>query len=211
MPITRVSRVVFRAFLAAGLLSLQPAFADTFTSYVVGTSAGSISNYGLTAGGTLVTFQATLPNLTYMTFTPPSTLSTSVTAPALAYDNGVACAPTNTGAYSSVLGVGRCNGAYEVFQAAVGGSLHYSLFDGPDPVANLVSNLASGGYDNFLINSRGDIAAVAVTVPSASADQNLLFVRAVTPEPSSIALLGTGLLGIAGVVRQRVRVINDAG
>jgi hypothetical protein len=34
----------------------------------------------------------------------------------------------------------------------------------------------------------------------------IAYVPAATPEPSAIALLGTGLLGIAGLVRRRIRV-----
>lgn len=49
-------------------------------------------------------------------------------------------------------------------------------------------------YDNSFAQSTSVTLQPAVTPPSS----------AVTPEPSSIALLGTGMLGVAGVVRKRL-------
>ena len=57
--------------------------------------------------------------------------------------------------------------------------------------------LSTGAATYFTLNLDGqEIATGTISVEPAST-------LAVTPEPSSIALLGTGMLGVAGVVRKR--------
>jgi hypothetical protein len=54
----------------------------------------------------------------------------------------------------------------------------------------------SGSYVFYFDNELQEASGTITAVPAATSS--------VTPEPSGIALLGTGLLGIAGVVRRRL-------
>ena len=68
-------------------------------------------------------------------------------------------------------------------------------FSGNDSAAAFFpgTNLTSVGV--YTYNANGETATLTIT--------DLSVPTSVTPEPSSIALLSTGLLGIAGVVRKR--------
>ena len=67
-----------------------------------------------------------------------------------------------------------------------------------DPVCTLTQLSADelpsnpAGFEASTINEQQVETALLVSLPAS-----------VTPEPSSIALLGTGMLGIAGVMRKR--------
>jgi hypothetical protein len=74
------------------------------------------------------------------------------------------------------------------------------MFTGPDPVADF---LHPGSGDGIFINAIGDIAWID--------GQDETIFEAVdltsreTPEPSTFALLGTGILGLAGGARRKSR------
>lgn len=122
-------------------------------------------------------------------FSPASTLSGTVTIDA------------TTGAVSSAKVLEA--GAYytqvhnEGYQ---GPDYYFFLEDGATDVLDFylpTTNLAT--YNGSPVT--GDIAGP--TRPFSGTLSAVVTPSAVTPEPSSIALLGTGILGIAGVVRKR--------
>ncbi len=195
-------------FVTFGMSST--AQADTYASYEVGASSGSLLNLGLTSTGTLVIQSAGCPNNScYLTFTPPGKPAVApYDGTNLTFDNGTACSPTVGTGFLSV-SMGRCNNGYEAFFGSTS-TLRGALFDGPDAVKN---NIFPGFVDNILINSEGDIAFVNASV--SGPDINYLFIDLTShtspvPEPSSIALLGIGALAAIGVFRRRFAIAAKA-
>lgn len=195
MRLSGASCVCLLALGVVGMGVCPAAFADSYTEYDVAHSSGGTNNVGLTADGTLVVQLQS--SLLYEAFTPPATRVDSEMPPNLAYDNGSACTPTTDGGFT-YFGRGVCNNGRELFTAAVGERLY--VYDGPS-VDDLVF---MGDAIGLLLNAEGDFAFVTTTAPTAEqTDVNKLYIAS-TPEPGSIMLLGTGLLGMAGVVRRRV-------
>ncbi len=119
-------------------------------------------------------------------------------------DNGSACsAPSSSGyvAYQSV-----CNGAYEVFidhpvlsdghQAP--GSEVRTLYPGSDPLGLVVSG--AQGVLGLIVSSTGDFAIV-----DGAYQVTYTGYLTPTPEPSTLALIGTGVLGLFGAARRKLR------
>ena len=130
----------------------------------------------------------------YETFVDGVFSSLSATVPSLAYDDGTSCVPSlPPGIFSLVLGV--CNNGREAFASDIP---HRGLYTGPDPVADF---LHGPFVDTIFMNASGDIAFAdplneeIYEAVDLSTDP--------VPEPSTLVLLATGVLGAAGALRRR--------
>ena len=77
------------------------------------------------------------------------------------------------------------------------GNLIYTLVNDPSTLpnyVNIVLNVTATGFDTLEIGTRNDPAWQALDDIS---------VTSAVPEPGSLALLGSGLIGLAGIVRRK--------
>ncbi len=173
-------RPLLTAFAASLLISGVSAYADTV--YTLATQDGT-GSYGT------VTIDSTTGTV--------SGLSTTQTVNGTAVTfNGVATSQSY-------------NAALDLYQAnfiAAGDQLQLDLpvssLTGYTPANSSLCSLASFACD-YQINLYAGLASVAGPVSFEVGNLVSSPDTAVTPEPSSIALLGTGLLGMAGVARRR--------
>jgi hypothetical protein len=180
------------AIAVAMFLTASTARADTYQIYDLG-DGNAHTPTGIDASGAVVIADAL--NFTYTVFVDGMGVSESSTPPPLfAYDNGTPCSPALPSGMTSI-GKAACNGGYEVFGAEYMDA-NRGIYTGPDPA----DFLQAGTVDILLLNSSGDFAWT-----DGSHEENFEAIDLTSsqvPEPSSIFLLGTGLLAATGMRRR---------
>jgi len=153
--------------------------------------AGTIdyAGFGTTAAGT-ATYSANL--------TTGGSVSLTM---ALTGINGVAA--SGTVAYSPTLGTSCGTGCFNITGGSVNiwDASHTSLFSSTFSSGTVTVSNGFVNIQGFLTNgsTAATVLQVSNSVLSASSD------TIVAPEPGTLGLLGTGLVGLAGVIRRKVR------
>jgi PEP-CTERM motif len=206
------------AFVAAILLSFStPALADNYQVFSLG-SANGTSLYGMDSSGAVVTYNSMCAFTSiscFETYVDGAGVSGSNFKPTLSWDNGAACGSGLSGLITSHT---ACNGDWTVFGNLYGnngllGGLYLDSGSGMD-------FLYAGSVDKIFVNSDGDIAwvdglneqiyeAVNTSPSSLGASSPKNFVPAAeTPEPGSILLVGTGLVGLTAAIRSKMNRVR---
>ena len=196
----RAASLITFVFLIASPFSL-PAHADKYAIFNLGSD--NIRNLvGIDDAGEVVVIERCPigPEFTCYNVYVDGLVSYQTTAPPqLPYDDGVPCQPPVPAPLSGQTLIGRCNNGHYVYFADFRPDGRMGIFTGPDPVADFLS----AGSPLMLMNANGDIAWIDA--------QNEMIWEGVdltsreTPEQSTFALLGTGILGLAGAARRNAR------
>ena len=200
-----ISRAAILA-IAVVLFTLQvSAHADTYQILALQTD-NDHNLFGIDTAGDVVISTGSLEchtlgplvDFCYETYIGGVLSSLSATIPSLAYDDGTPCVPSlPAGVFAFSHGV--CNNGREAFESGTGGSAPPGLYTGPDVADFLHGPLA----DTIFMNASGDIAF------SDSSNEEIYeavdLSTEVTPEPRTLVLLATGVLGLGALRRRFVR------
>jgi PEP-CTERM motif len=158
--------------------------------------------YGIDDSGDVVLEDFTVNcgghNPCFDTYVSGQLVDVSSTAPLLAYDNGTPCSVPG-----AIVGSGltpRCNNGRELFTTNGFGGNPELLTGTP---TDLVQISTEAGLDG-LINSLGDVVAIDGAQGYTYEYLDITSRVGVTPEPSTLALFGAGILGAAGMLRRRL-------
>ncbi|WP_433969088.1 PEP-CTERM sorting domain-containing protein [Tunturiibacter gelidiferens] len=158
--------------------------------------------YGIDDSGDVVLEDFTVNcgghNPCFDTYVSGQLVDVSSTAPLLAYDNGTPC--SISGAIVGPDLTPRCNNGRELFTAPEISGPGQLLTGTP---TDLVQISTENGIDG-LINSLGDVVAIDGAHGYTYEYLDITSRVGVTPEPSTLALLGSGIFGIAAMMRRRL-------
>jgi len=219
----RFAPLAFVAVCAASLVAATPAFADTFTVFSTPTSTyvADTTNYGggngsesFTNGVGPFTFsssldQLTVPNTWNNWGSPPNTQSPD---PNVLYDQSGTTLLLTLAPGSNVAGFEMEADDFGTY------SFNVSFYDEHGVLIDTITQSPTTGYPNggalqFALEDTtpgqtiGSIQIGAPTGGFAIAQLSAGDIAS-TPEPSSLVMLGTGLIGIAGMARRRLNPVQ---
>ncbi len=188
------------AIAATVILFHSSARADTYQIYDLG-GAYRTDLIGITPSGGTVVLYSNVSNL-YQTFVDGVTTGFSTDRPSFTFDNGTPCT-VSIGSSHSTDAV--CNNGREVFAYNPNHIGASAFYDGTD----LATDGVGGGGDVFdaILNASGDFVLIegeTANDASGEIDEYVDLSTSPVPEPSGIVLLGTGMLGFAGLTRRRL-------
>jgi hypothetical protein len=133
----------------------------------------------------------------YLTYDNGVLVNTTSTLPSLTYDNGAPCSPPAGFSVPTIGAESICNNGFVAFGSFSNPNGDPSgLYTGPVSSLTLIDGV---GEATLKLNSFGDLAWTNGLI-----EENFEAIDLTTPEPSSLLLVGTGLISLFGVLRRKL-------